>query len=73
MSDLVRFGIAIEGGLLDIFDRHIARRGYENRSEAIRDLVRAELAKDAWERGERTIATISHTIYEFLTQGPADE
>ena len=63
MSDLVRFGIAVEPALLESFDQHIARRGYENRSEALRDLMRAELARDAWDRGEQTVATIS-IIYD---------
>lgn len=63
MSDLARFGVAMEPVLLEAFDRHIARRGYENRSEALRDLVRAELARDAWNRDEQTVATIS-LIYD---------
>lgn len=62
-SDLVRFGVAVERPLLEAFDEHLARRGYANRSEALRDLVRAELARDAWDRGEPTIATIS-IIYD---------
>jgi CopG family nickel-responsive transcriptional regulator len=62
-TDLVRFGIAIEAPLLAAFDRHLERRGYENRSEALRDLVRAELARDAWDRGEDAVATIS-IIYD---------
>ncbi|HVY49011.1 MAG TPA: nickel-responsive transcriptional regulator NikR [Minicystis sp.] len=59
MSDLVRFGVAIERPLLDLFDEHLARRGYANRSEAIRDLIRAELAREAWEQGADSAATIS--------------
>jgi CopG family nickel-responsive transcriptional regulator len=43
MSHLVRFGIAIDGELLERFDERIAEKGYENRSEAIRDLIRADL------------------------------
>ena len=35
MSDLVRFGVAMERELLADFDRRIAERGYENRSEGI--------------------------------------
>jgi CopG family transcriptional regulator, nickel-responsive regulator len=62
-SDLVRFGVAVDKPLLDAFDEHLARRGYENRSEALRDLVRAELARDAWDRGEEAVATIS-IIYD---------
>jgi CopG family nickel-responsive transcriptional regulator len=62
-TDLVRFGVAVDKPLLDAFDEHLARRGYENRSEALRDLVRAELARDAWDRGEEAVATIS-IIYD---------
>ncbi len=62
-SELVRFGVAVERPLLEAFDQHLARRGYENRSEALRDLVRAELARDAWDRGEEAVATIS-IIYD---------
>lgn len=45
MSDLVRFGIAIERDLLERFDARVTTKGYENRSEAIRDLIRAELVE----------------------------
>lgn len=62
-SDLVRFGVAVERPLLESFDEHLGRRGYENRSEALRDLIRADLARDAWNRGEESIATIS-IIYD---------
>jgi CopG family nickel-responsive transcriptional regulator len=41
MSSLVRTGISLERDLLAGFDRAIAKKGYRNRSEAIRDLVRA--------------------------------
>ncbi len=49
MSELVRFGVSIEEGLLEAFDDQRERRGYGNRSEAIRDLIRAGLAQEAWE------------------------
>ena len=54
MSDLVRFGVAMERALLHEFDRRIAAKGYENRSEALRDLVRA-----AWEAGASVAATLT--------------
>jgi CopG family nickel-responsive transcriptional regulator len=43
MSDLARIGVAIEADLLGEFDKLIADRGYASRSEAFRDLIRAEL------------------------------
>lgn len=59
MSDLVRFGVAMERGLLTEFDRRIAARGYENRSEALRDLVRADLVRAAWDAGATIAATLT--------------
>jgi CopG family nickel-responsive transcriptional regulator len=59
MSELVRFGVAMEQRLLDRFDEIVERRGYANRSEAIRDLVRAELDREAWREGKPTVATIT--------------
>ena len=58
MSDLVRFGVAMERGLLEEFDRRIAAQGYENRSEALRDLARSALTRAAWEAGALGVATI---------------
>jgi CopG family nickel-responsive transcriptional regulator len=62
-SDLVRFGVAVERPLLEAFDEHLAKRSYGSRSEALRDLIRAELTRDAWDRGDDAVATIS-IIYD---------
>ncbi|MFO0592187.1 MAG: nickel-responsive transcriptional regulator NikR [Polyangiaceae bacterium] len=59
MSDLVRFGVAMERELLQEFDRRIAAKGYENRSEALRDLVRADLVRAAWDGGAQVTATLT--------------
>jgi CopG family nickel-responsive transcriptional regulator len=42
---LIRFGISIEKDLSAKFDSLIARKGYTNRSEAIRDLIRERLVE----------------------------
>ena len=44
-SELARIGVAIDSGLLQKFDELIAERGYTNRSEAFRDLIRDELVQ----------------------------
>ncbi|MEP7123979.1 MAG: nickel-responsive transcriptional regulator NikR [Byssovorax sp.] len=59
MSDLVRFGVAMDRGLLAEFDRRIAARGYENRSEALRDLIRADLTREAGDAGVVVIGTVT--------------
>lgn len=45
MSSLIRFGISIEDELLASFDGLSAERGYSNRSEAVRDLMRDALVQ----------------------------
>jgi CopG family transcriptional regulator, nickel-responsive regulator len=43
MSDLSRTGVSLDSVLLDQFDRLIENKGYANRSEALRDLIRDHL------------------------------
>jgi CopG family transcriptional regulator, nickel-responsive regulator len=51
--DVVRFGVSMPGDLLKEFDQYIGLRNYENRSEAIRDLIRDKLVEKEWfELGE---------------------
>ncbi len=45
---LERIGISLEDDLLAQFDRLIAGKGYVNRSEAIRDLIRDSLVQRDW-------------------------
>lgn len=53
MAGLIRFGVSIENDLLKKFDGLINRKGYSNRSEAIRDLIRNNLVEEEWEeKGE---------------------
>jgi CopG family nickel-responsive transcriptional regulator len=46
-----RFTISLDDDLAGAFDAFIATRGYGNRSEAVRDLIRARLERDEGERG----------------------
>jgi CopG family nickel-responsive transcriptional regulator len=46
MADLTRISISLENVLLEAFDRSITARGYETRSEAIRDLIRDHLVRE---------------------------
>ena len=63
MTDrLVRFGVAMESSLLKQFDEVVAARG-GTRSEAFRDLARAEVAKSQVRRGVESVATLT-LIYD---------
>lgn len=46
MGNITRFGVSIENNLLNKFDRSIHKKGYKNRSEAIRDLIRRNLINE---------------------------
>ncbi len=60
MSNLTRFGVSLDEELLQQFDRVIARKGYTNRSEAIRDLIRENLVREQWELGtDQAVGTIT--------------
>jgi CopG family nickel-responsive transcriptional regulator len=60
MSGLSRIGVAIDTGLLEKFDRLISERGYTNRSEAFRDLIRDDLVrKDAESPDSQVIGTVT--------------
>jgi CopG family nickel-responsive transcriptional regulator len=62
-AELVRFGVAMDAELLNSFDELIARRGYATRSEALRDLVRADLAAERVHGGAAAAATLT-IIYD---------
>jgi CopG family nickel-responsive transcriptional regulator len=51
MSELTRVSISLESALLEAFDHNTAARGYANRSEAIRDLIRDHLVREEGRAG----------------------
>ncbi len=71
MHTLSRIGVAIESDLLERFDSHIEQLGYENRSEAFRDLIRASLTtKAAEDPTEPAVGTLT-LLYDHHVGGLA--
>ena len=64
MSTLERFGVSMEDELLARFDALLAERGYQSRSEAIRDLVRQELVTDQWADPNADVVGTVTIVYE---------
>ena len=64
MRDLARIGVAIDSALLDKFDRLIKQRGYANRSEAFRDLIRDELVQKSWESPDSDVVGTVTLVYD---------
>ncbi len=59
MSDLIRFGVSIDKGLIRKFDSLIKGEKYSNRSEAIRDMIREKLVKKEWLGKDEVAGTIT--------------
>jgi CopG family nickel-responsive transcriptional regulator len=68
MALITRFGVSIEESLLKNFDRLISRKGYQNRSEAIRDLIRDSLVKEEWKEGKKEMAGTITMVYNHHTR-----
>ena len=64
-----RLTITIDDDLVGVVDEYIEARGYANRSEAIRDLVRSGLQQSSLEvaRGRDCIATLSY-VYDHAAR-----
>jgi CopG family nickel-responsive transcriptional regulator len=59
MSHVARFGVSLDTQLLGEFDRLIARKGYNNRSEALRDVIRDNLVGQEWNDNKETVGTVT--------------
>ncbi len=49
MGKTIRFGVSLDLDLLSRFDELCAKKSYQTRSEAIRDLIRNTLVQQHWE------------------------
>jgi CopG family nickel-responsive transcriptional regulator len=59
MSHLSRTGVSLEEDLLREYDRLIVKRGYKNRSEAIRDLIREALLAETVDSNKPVVGTLT--------------
>lgn len=71
-SELVRFGIAIERDLLESFDRVVQKKGYGNRSEAIRDGIRTALIEERVAANAKVTGTLT-LVYDHHVRDLTDK
>ena len=64
MERLARFGVSLESGLLRRFDALIRDKGYTNRSEALRDLIREQLVAEEWRADPELAVAIVSLVYD---------
>ena len=73
MSTLTRIGVAIDEDLLDRFDSLIESRGYGNRSEAFRDLIRRELVHESWKSPDAQVVGSLTLVYDHHVRMLSDK
>ncbi len=64
---LQRIGISLEDDLLEQFDELISERGYTNRSEAVRDLIREKLVQKQWQSAASRSMGVVMMVYDHHT------
>jgi CopG family nickel-responsive transcriptional regulator len=64
MAQTVRFGVSLSLDLLDQFDKLIRGLGYDNRSEAVRDLIRQKLVEEEWKAPDQQTFAAVMLVYD---------
>jgi CopG family nickel-responsive transcriptional regulator len=72
MAQLSRFGVSLEEDLLQAFDKSIDGQGYQNRSEAIRDLIRDHLIQRKVGKSDEEVVGIISLMYDHRTHHLSD-
>ena len=72
MAQLSRFGVSLEDALLEAFDKSIGGQGYQNRSEAIRDLIRDHLIQKKIGKDNEEVVGVISLLYDHRTHHLGD-
>jgi len=72
MNSIIRFGVSIDEKLLTRFDAIISEKGYVNRSEAIRDLIRDMLVREETGNEEAEVIGTLTLIYSHEVREISD-
>jgi len=64
MENIVRFSISLEVDLSKKFDQWMKKNGYDNRSEAIRDLIRDRLVEEEWKDENKEVVAVLSLVYD---------
>jgi len=68
-----RFTVSLPDPLMRTLDRLRSGRGYSNRSEFVRDLLRAELVKGEWQEQAGETVGVLVLVYDHHTRALADK
>lgn len=63
MAKVTRFSVSMEPELLEAFDKRLTSAGYESRSRALADIVRAYLIDEQWQDAEAEVVGTVTIVY----------
>jgi CopG family transcriptional regulator, nickel-responsive regulator len=63
MGELARIGVSLEHELLEWFDNAITKKNYDNRSEAIRDIIRDHIVSEEIDKNKVVVGTLT-VVYD---------
>ncbi|UCD92791.1 MAG: nickel-responsive transcriptional regulator NikR [Methanobacteriota archaeon] len=69
MENVTRIGVSLEPDLLKKFDKLIEKKGYGNRSKAMRDLIRKALVTETYEKGDKQVYGTITMVYDHHVGG----
>lgn len=72
MSTIARFSVSIEQELLDRFLRIAKKRGWGNRSAALRNLIRDAMVREEWAADAEIVGTIT-LVYDHHKRELSDK
>ena len=64
MPELTRFSVSLEADLLGAFDKFVQDGSFATRSEAIRQLLRQTLTRDAFQTDDRIVTANLTLVYD---------
>jgi len=68
MADIVRQSFSMEAPLWDKLEHLVKQKGYTNRSEFIRDMLRERLVEQEWEDEAREVVGTITMLYDHHTR-----
>jgi CopG family transcriptional regulator, nickel-responsive regulator len=68
-----RFTVSLPSALMGTLDRLQSERRYANRSEFVRDMLRAELVKEEWQEQAGESVGVLVLVYDHDTRALADK
>ena len=73
MEKVTRIGISLEPELLKKFDKYLQKHGYDNRSEAVRDMIRSALTEEDWSARKGNVVGTITLVYDHHAHNVGDK